>query len=328
MNYPPREQFFAHRFVRLLLKSCAALDIGQPACLLTVFIAHQEDSARYRGPVRFWNQQLMNCMGFKSPKQLVEARQKAIDAGWLHYERAGNREVGQYFVTIPDSVLCLDDTPIEENHSVIRSAIHSESGMNTERKAERISDGKRNENVTESGKHSIPIPDPIPTTTAAIFGEGHIPERLSTEDLDALAQWIIMVQQRDPSRMPSDSPQTDALLKLANGWKKQGMSIPEICNAAIVGGWMNLRPQQAKKTASQSSVTHPDFLDIQKIAREHGSANEADQDWRRQNMTVEQKKARKAIGGDWSQFVTASGFDLKTLADRYLAELERARANG
>lgn len=327
MNYPPREQFFAHRFVRLLLKSCAALDIGQPACLLTVFIAHQEDSARYRGPVRFWNQQLMNCMGFKSPKQLVEARQKAIDAGWLHYERAGNREVGQYFVTIPESVLCLDDTPIEENHSVIRSAIHSESGTNTERKAERISDGKRNENVTESGKHSIPIPSPNPTDTD-LFGECHIPECLNSEDLSALAQWIVMVQQRDPGRIPSNSGQMMALLKLVAGWKNQGMSIPEICNAAIVGNWLNLKPSARQKPKQSSPFTHPDFLTARDLIRKHNSDSDGDKEWRRENVPPDIRKAVAKAGGDWSQFFQSDTYKLRAFAEIYLAELERARANG
>ena len=58
---------FSHKYVRLLAKSCAAQDIGHHAVLLCVFIVHTEDAARYSGPVRFWNEQLMNIMGFRSP---------------------------------------------------------------------------------------------------------------------------------------------------------------------------------------------------------------------------------------------------------------------
>jgi len=161
-SYPQRDSCFAHRFVRLLQKSCAAMDIGQNACLLLCYIAHTEDAARYSGPVRFWNEQLMTVMGFKSPKQLNDARSKAESAGWLVYERSGNREVGRYWVTVPDAFEGLSDSLIEENRSVNHSAIHSENGTNKERIAERISDGSRNEIGTESGKPSNPIPNPIP----------------------------------------------------------------------------------------------------------------------------------------------------------------------
>jgi hypothetical protein len=165
MNYPKRDMFFSHRFTRLLMKGCVAQDIGRDATLLLCFIVHQEDAAKYSKPVRFWNEQLMNTMGFKSPKQLVSARTEAIDAGWLHYERTGNRQVGLYFVMIPKAFEGFPDTAIEQNHSVNHSAIHSADGTNKERIAERIGDGLRNELVTESGKHSIPDPNPDPNTT-------------------------------------------------------------------------------------------------------------------------------------------------------------------
>lgn len=168
--YPKRDVFFSHRFVRLLQKSCAAQDIGCNACLLLCYIAHTEDAARYSGPVRFWNEQLMNVMGFKSPKQLNDARAKAEQAGWLVYIRTGNREVGRYWVTIPEHFEGLSDGVIEENHSANHSEYGTNSGMNKERIPERISDGSRNEFETESGKPSnpIPFPNPIPKTQTHI----------------------------------------------------------------------------------------------------------------------------------------------------------------
>src|SRR5688572_19463125 len=114
MKYPKRESFFSHKFVRILAKSCAAQDIGQNSCLLLCFIAHTEDAAKYSGPVRFWNEQLMTTMGFKSPRQLRQARDKAIEHGWLEYERTNDRSVGKYFVTIPEQFKGLPDTLIED----------------------------------------------------------------------------------------------------------------------------------------------------------------------------------------------------------------------
>ena len=158
MDYPKRDPFFAHRFVRLLQKSCAAMDIGQNACLLLCYIAHTEDAMRYSSAVKFWNEQLMTTMGFKSPKQLNDARSKAVQAGWLIYIRSGHREVGRYWVTIPREYEDMADAPIEPIHS----EYGTNSGTNKERKAEQISDGLRNESGTESGKPSIPNPVPKP----------------------------------------------------------------------------------------------------------------------------------------------------------------------
>lgn len=172
-EYPQRDPYFAHRFVRMLQKSCAAMEIGQPACLLLCYIAHTEDAVRYRGPVKFWNEQLMTTMGFKSPKQLNDCRQKAVNAGWLVYERPGHRQVGKYWVTIPPEFEGVDDSVIEP--------IHSEYGTNTGTKTERIGDGSRNESVTESGKPSIPIPEPIPKKTQ---GKKFVPP-----DFDAVAAY-------------------------------------------------------------------------------------------------------------------------------------------
>lgn len=164
MKYPVRDPFFAHRFVRLLQKSCAAMEIGQNACLLLCYIAHTEDAMRYSGPVKFWNEQLLTTMGFKSPKQLNDCRQKAIKAGWLTYDRAGHREVGKYWVTIPAEFEDMQDTVIEPILSEYGMNNGMNNGTNRERIAERIGDGLRNEFGTESGKPSIPNPIPIPKT--------------------------------------------------------------------------------------------------------------------------------------------------------------------
>jgi hypothetical protein len=113
--YPVRLRFFAHRFSRLVFKSCAILDIGPYAALLILHIVHTEDAARYRGPVRFWNSQLLETLGLSSERALRDARDKAVKFGWLHYERESNRKVARYWVTIPAGVDVFDDSPIEPN---------------------------------------------------------------------------------------------------------------------------------------------------------------------------------------------------------------------
>ena len=145
-DYPQREQFFAHKLTRLLFKSCAAQSIGQDAVLLIIHIAHTEDAARYQGPVRFWNSQLSEVLGFRSPKSLNNARAKAVEAGWLQYDRKNDRTDGKYWTTIPSSVLKFDDEPIESSVPVSVPSTESipEPVPSTEQKAERESYALRN----------------------------------------------------------------------------------------------------------------------------------------------------------------------------------------
>lgn len=220
-GYPAREKFFAHRYVRVLHKSCAAQDIGPAACYLCCIIAHTEDAARYAGPARFWNSQLSETMGFRSPQQLVRERQRAVDAGWLVYERDGTRAVGKYFVKIPERFSKLSDAPIEAPETApTHSDIHSKTGTNQGGeqngfvpKMERECDGS----VTDSGTHSIPIPCPFPNTNTSPDCNSRDEERASPEKKPkakpkcstpedrALAQWMWETIRADqPDHKPPD----------------------------------------------------------------------------------------------------------------------------
>lgn len=174
-GYPKREPFFAHRFVRVLQKSCAAQDIGRDACLLLTFIAHTEDAARYRGPVRFWNEQLMTTLAFNNRRQLNNCRQKAIDYGWLVYNRKNDRAVGNYFVQIPEQFSDIPDTEIEPVgnfscdvcatgtvHEVSQEHSLCDSGATRSvRKVPQEAYAKRTESVTPPNPIPVPIPNPL-----------------------------------------------------------------------------------------------------------------------------------------------------------------------
>ena len=166
-NYPQRDKFFAHQLTRLLFKSCAAQSIGQDAVLLIIHIAHTEDAARYQGPVRFWNSQLNETLGFRSPKSLNNARAKAVEAGWLVYERKNDRADGKYFTTIPRHVMEFDDSPIESIPEPVPQPVPStESVPSTEQKREREAEQEgyalRNGKVTGNDPPPNPYPNPNP----------------------------------------------------------------------------------------------------------------------------------------------------------------------
>ena len=111
-EYPKRESHYAHKLVRLMVRTCAAQEIGPEGFALVVTIAHTEDSKRYTAPVTFWNHQLQTVLGM-SWGRLDRARQKAEDAGWLHYERTANRSVGRYWTLCPPAYGSIPDGPCD-----------------------------------------------------------------------------------------------------------------------------------------------------------------------------------------------------------------------
>lgn len=114
--YPRREPFFSAKFIRLMVKVCLAQELGQGVFALLVTIAATEDSKRYRGPVTFYNGQLLPLLWFKKWESLDAARRAAVERAWLHYEPPppGMRTPGLYWVTIPAGVAALPDTPVDE----------------------------------------------------------------------------------------------------------------------------------------------------------------------------------------------------------------------
>ena len=116
LTYPSRPQYFAQRFIRLLVKTCVAQSLGQDVFSLLVVIVTTEDATRYRRAVNFHVSQLLPILGFAKWERLDKARRRAVDAGWLHYcpPPIGARQPGHYWVDIPSDVDGLPDTPVDE----------------------------------------------------------------------------------------------------------------------------------------------------------------------------------------------------------------------
>lgn len=136
-EYPKRGSHFAHKFTRHLAKRCAAQDIGPEGCWLVTVIAHTEDARRYTGAVTFYNEQLMPLCGFTAVSTFVRARQRAIEAGWLHYEAGAKRRAGKYWVRVPAyDQIDKEDRPIDETGELDSlsncEGIRKESGGNPE----------------------------------------------------------------------------------------------------------------------------------------------------------------------------------------------------
>lgn len=164
-TYPKREKYFANRFVRLLTKSAAAQELGPEVCWLLTVVAHQEDSKRYKRPVTYYNEQLMPLAGFGGRSRLVRARDKAVAAGWLHYEQGGKGAPGKYWVIVPNHCADLPDNPCDESDSVLNqdgnrtaTAVLSRIGTLTGTATGRQPDSNQDDNPAPS----VPTPTPIP----------------------------------------------------------------------------------------------------------------------------------------------------------------------
>lgn len=114
IDYPQKGSHYAHKTFRLMHKAMVAAEYGRDVMCLLAVILHTEDAARYRGPVSFFNTQLMETLGFKKWDQFDAVRAKAIASGWLQYEGCGKRTPGRYFVTIPEGFGQVDDGLMEE----------------------------------------------------------------------------------------------------------------------------------------------------------------------------------------------------------------------
>jgi len=117
-NYPKRGNHFAHKVVRLMIRVCAAQEIGSDAFALITIVAHTEDAKRYTAPVTWWNNQLQSVLGFTWGK-LDRARKRAVAAQWLHYEPGGKGKVGKYWVTVPKEFEHLPDGAVDEDFPFI-----------------------------------------------------------------------------------------------------------------------------------------------------------------------------------------------------------------
>lgn len=111
----PRPPFYAMRVLRMATKTALAQHHGTDVLALLTIIACTEDARRYRGPVAYWNEQLLPLVGFGKWERLDRARQKLVDAGWLIYEPGGRHKPGLYRATIPQDLIDINDAAVDES---------------------------------------------------------------------------------------------------------------------------------------------------------------------------------------------------------------------
>lgn len=334
MNYPKREPFFAHKFVRLMHKAAVAADIGRDAFSLLVVVAHTEDAMRYRGAAKFWNSQLIETLGFTKWDQFDKARRKAIEAGWLCYSGDGKRTSGEYFVTIPDGYEQISDTPIEEACTFVNPENGYKRGYNEgydDGYKQGMIDGTKRvqcgvQTGDKQGEPSIPdpVPAPNPLPEQSIFGEMVIPPNLNETELDEIARWAT-VMRSDPTFFPG-SESLQEKVRRAGILKKDGHSIADLVSAAIAGQYRMLYPGREPLGTKRGAASRysDDLMTTLKVCKSHPGRDAWPE--REKHLSLEQIQALKRAGGS-AALLEAAGNDwnLQTFSEIYEAHLKEIR---
>ena len=197
-DYPKREAFFAHRFLRLLTKTAAAQELRPEVCWLLTVVAMQEDSKRYTEPAKWYLEQLLPLCGYKSNKSLTTAIGRAVAEGWLVYLHGSKTRPGRFWVTIPKRFECLDDGPCDEG--TLNVNITGNAGENRERIGKECA-----LKVHTIGRPSIPVPNPIPKDRSSsrldpLFEEFWevFPKLRRTKRKEAMRRWAEATKAVDP----------------------------------------------------------------------------------------------------------------------------------
>lgn len=266
IEYPKKGPYYAHKTFRLMHKAMVAAELGRDVFCLLAVILHTEDAARYRGPVSYFNSQLMETLGFRKWATFDAARKRAIESGWLQYEGCGKRTAGRYFITIPEGYEQIEDGLMEECSYTENGY---KEGYNAGYDAGIIEGIKRAQSGIRSGYDRgepptlfpNPIPNPIPNTAIPPKSpkgervgfnpsEAFFPEELDTNDFREV--WRGWCKHRKEIKKPLTPTQCESQLNQLASWGIE-RAIAAI-NHTVTMGWQGIRePNQvnAKKLTNE-----------------------------------------------------------------------------
>jgi hypothetical protein len=216
-DYPSTERegcHFAIRYLKWLMSCGASTEIGPDAVAVLVAVVTLEDEVHHRYAPNFYNEQLAHRCGMQSTHALIRARQRAIDAGLLHYEPGAKRSPGRYWVLGFDA-----ESAWHEAEFSAQSASNPEGNPNHTSNAVRKAHRIRKESAECSAQSASNPLTSIPNTYRANL----IPKKESA--LAELEEWISTWNAwHDKHLVPSRTSATKAVTK---AWKKS-QTDPEI----------------------------------------------------------------------------------------------------
>ncbi|MCX7422512.1 MAG: hypothetical protein NT013_23615 [Planctomycetia bacterium] len=273
----PRPAYFANRVLRLATKTVLAQHCGTDALALLCVIAMTEDARRYRGPVTFWNEQLLPLVGFAKWERLDRARQALIDAGWLLYEPGGRHRAGRYRVTIPPDLEDLGDTAVDEGSTPLKGyRAGDQQGVELGIKPESKRVSSRSLAGDQQGEPSylLPLPETSPSPSN---GDGEGWKEIEKQLRDAhVREWCDAV--RSARAAGCSLTEIQAVINYFREYR-DAWELPE---AALYRRVLNATPDQRADDPATWLPFSPSFV------RREQSAKEA------QQRTVEAQQKRLA----------------------------------
>ncbi len=257
-EYPARPSHFAHRYTRLILRACAAQQIGADAVLLCITVVHTEDAKRYTAPPTFWNDQLSSQLGVSTSK-LVRIRRKAVESGWLVYHPGAKSRAATYFVTVPSEYRDLQDGDISADSLDFPVQIPFQIEKECEQESEIPFQNERESGRNPVGMRQTSIPTPTPNPKKKTKKETKY-DPLSAElpfSDEAFADgWADYVAHRvDIGKPLTELATTKALAKLERMGRDAAI---ECMDNSIVGGWTGLFEPSQKAKPDKPSETSTD----------------------------------------------------------------------
>lgn len=303
----PRPPYFAMRVLRLATKTALAQHCGTDVLALLCVVAVTEDARRYRGPVAFFNAQLLQLLGFRKWERLNRARRAAVEAGWLLYQNLGSRRAGLYRSNIPTEFESLADSPVDEESPL---GSYPAKGDDRNSSSPPSSSGSSPENGYveghEQGEPSLPIPIPNPSPSNDDGDEWRkIQKQLREEGVRA---W------RESVRLARESECSPADIQAVIDYFRSRREAWESPSAALHHRVSNATPDQRPDDPATWLPFKPSFVSREQSAKEAQRRAATDEQRR---LEDEQRVLERQRNAD----------ELQRLEDVFGAECDRLTAD-
>ncbi len=241
-EYPVRPPLFALHFCKALFESDAIKICGRDAVLFAAFIATIEDKLYYKIAPRFWRNELMRRISYRSPKDFLRVKNRTIDAGLIRYIKGSRAKTPSYWVLVPDWL-----------EPFLRSQIGTQNAVDvpeTERNKSAKRSQKGTESGTQSGTHSTPNPKPQ-------IQPRNKPAKVSIDRPNEVQEqiWSDWLTVR---KAKGSGPVTETALKaIRREAAKAGIEFPRAIEIAAERGWQSFQADWIETSSTHQQTGRP-----------------------------------------------------------------------
>jgi hypothetical protein len=241
-EYPVRPSLFALHYCKALFESDAIKICGRDAVLFVAFIVTVEDKLYYKAAPRFWREELMRRIGYRSPKDLSRVRKRAINAGLILYTKGSRAITSSYWVLVPDWL-----EPFLRSQKGTQNAVDVPE---TERNKSAKRSQKGTQSGTQSGTHSTPNPKPQiqprnKSAKVSIDRPNEVQEQIWSD-------WLTV------RKAKGSGPVTETALKaIRREAAKAGIEFPRAMEIAAERGWQSFQADWIETSSTHQQTGRP-----------------------------------------------------------------------